>query len=326
MTARIEIDPQAKVLLDQIAEHSAPSNADGAAPPETYAEQIAAWRAQYRATIPLAGKTEAVFKTEDRVISGAGGSIPIRIYTPEAGKDLPVLVYFHGGSLTAGDLDTHDTPLRALSNKSEFIIVSVAYRLAPENQYPAAIDDCFAALQWTSENAREINANKNLLAVGGDSAGGLLAAIVAQMWRDRKFSPPLIYQLLIYPNTDLTLNADYPSWRENDNLILNRDELFRGFDAYLPAGVDRRNSYVSPIYAESFQNLPPAFVVTGEADPQRDEGEAYARKLESAGVEVRQTRYPGMIHGFFQMAGAIDAGKQLIEEAAANLRSAAAQN
>ena len=314
-----QLDPQAQALLNQLAAMAA--QAPTPASPLSPEEELAAARQAYRATIPLAGSPEAVFKVEDRQITGPEGNIAVRIYTPLNLNNLPILVYFHGGGFTSGDLDTHDTPLRALSNRVGCIIVSVAYRLAPEHPFPAAPEDCYAVTKWVAEHAEEIGGDKTRVAVGGDSAGGDLAAVVCLMASDRG-GPAIVYQVLLYPDTDLTESS--ASWMEFANTntpILTRDGKLASIAMYVPEGIDVKNPYVSPVYAQDLSSLPPALVVTGEFDPQRDEGEAYATQLKLAGVPVEATRYEGMIHGFFQMAGQLDTGKKVIEQTAAALRT-----
>jgi acetyl esterase len=312
-----QLDPQAQALLEQMA--SAGSVSDRVSPE---AKLIAA-RESHRAVIPLAGEPEPVRNVYERQIPTESGRIPVRIYAPNADQ-APVLIYFHGGSFMSGDLDTHDTPLRALANKVGCIIVAVAYRLAPEHPFPAAPEDCYTVTKWVAENADEIGADKTRLAVGGDSAGGDLATVVCLMARDRG-SPAIMYQVLLYPDTDLTeSSASWMEFADRNKPIITREGKLAAITMYVPQGVDVKHPYVSPLYAQVSQ-LPPAFIVTGEFDPQRDEGEAYAARLEQAGIPVVSKRYKGMIHGFFQMAGVLDAGKELIAETAAVLKDAFAK-
>lgn len=306
-----QLDSQAQALVNQIA-------ASGAPAPRNITEA----RQGYLEIRPLAGAPESVNKVEDLQILGAVG-IPVRIYTPLNDIDLPVFVYFHGGSFTVGDLDTHDAPLRALANRAGCIVVAVAYRLAPENQFPAAPEDAYAATKWVVEHAAEIGGDATRVAVGGDSAGGNLAAVVTLMARDHN-SPTLVYQVLIYPNTDVTMSS--ASWQElgNKGYILTTEGMASSLAQYLPDSLDKKNPYLSPLWA-NLNSLPPALVIIGECDPLRDEDEAYAERLKQAGVPVVSKHYEGMIHGFFQMAGTLEAGKKVIEEIAANLKQAFAQ-
>jgi acetyl esterase len=219
-----------------------------------------------------------------------------------------------------GDLDTHDSPCRQLAKKAGCVVVSVAYRLAPEHPFPAAVDDGYAATQWVATHAAQIGIDPHRLAVGGDSAGGNLAAVIAQMARDQA-GPALVLQLLVYPAVDGTIG--FPSIQENgQGYLLTQDSIHYYYNHYVPAGTARTHVRLSPLYAESFAGLPPAHILTAEFDPLRDEGEAYAEKLQAAGVPVTCTRYAGMIHAFFSLDGILDQGKKAIAEAAAALRAA----
>lgn len=284
-----------RVLVQQMQAH--------AAPPPPDADPVELVRDGYRQIIPLAGSVEAVETVEDYQISS-----PVRLYRPRSkGSDtlpLPVLVYFHGGGFISGGFDTHDRPLRALANASGCVIVAVEYRLAPEFPFPAAPEDCFAAVQWVIQQAGELRVDASKVAVGGDSAGGLLAAVVCLMNRDRNMSQPSA-QILIYPNTDLAI--DTASWRELDFLhpSLARENFLGQVAMYAPDLSQREQPYASPLRAPDLSDLAPALIITTELDAQRDEGEAYAQRLRDAGCLVTHTRYPGVLHGFFQMGGVI---------------------
>lgn len=311
-----QLDPQVQALLRQRAANRPPAPKSPLSPTEA----IATERNGYRQTIPLAGKPEAIHKVENSSIPGTAGTIPIRIYTPRVAQDLPVLVYFHGGGFALGDLDTHDTPLRTLANRVDCIIVSVAYRLAPEHPFPAGIEDAYAATQWVSQNAKAIGGDTTRIAVAGDSAGGTIATVVTKMARDRR-TLSIAYQVLIYPNTDTTLSST--SWQElgSRGYVLTTDRKKQSYERYIPQEVDPQHPYISPLQGD-LSNLPPAFLITGEFDPLRDEGEAYAKRLQQAGVSVKAKRYNGMIHGFFQMGGVIDQGNQAISDVAMTLKEA----
>jgi len=300
-------DPQVKGVLDKMA-------AAGVLHPATV-EQV---RKTYPFYATLSGKTERVFRVEDRPIPGPAGNIPIRIYVPRKGRGLPILVFFHGGGFVAGSLDTHDTPLRAVANRCGCIVVSVAYRLAPENPYPAAPNDAYAATKWVSNHAPEVGGDARLIAVGGDGAGGNLAAVVTLMARDRG-GPELVYQVLIYPSLNAIVQA---SRYLSQDPILTPDARAAILGAYIPSTHDLQDPYISPVYAKSLKNLPQALVVTDEDDPARDEGDAYARKLAAEGVHVRVSPYPNMIHGFLLMAGELDAAKKAIAEISEGLKGA----
>jgi acetyl esterase len=244
----------------------------------------------------------------------------VRIYTPEGQAPFPGLVFFHGGGWVVGDLDTHDSPCRQLAKKAGCVVVSVGYRLAPEHQFPAALEDCYAATQWVATNAAQIGIDPQRIAVGGDSAGGNLAAVIAQLARDKE-GPALVLQLLIYPAVDGTMS--FPSIQENgQGYLLTQDSINYYYSHYVPAGTDRKHVLLSPFYAARFTGLPLAHIITAEFDPLRDEGEAYAEKLQAAGVPVTCTRYDGMIHAFVSLDGILDQGKKAIDEAATALRAA----
>jgi acetyl esterase len=232
----------------------------------------------------------------------------------------PALVYYHGGGFVAGDLESYDTLLRALANRGRCLVVSVAYRLAPEHPYPSANDDAWAALTWVAEHASEIGADPRRLAIGGDSAGGLLAAWVAQ--KAKTNGPALLLQVLLYPNLDATTSK--PSWKElgTGAYIVNWTQMREWYDAYLPAGIDREDPNVSPLFATDLSGVAPALIVTADHDPLHDEGDEYATKLKAAHVPVEYTCWPGMIHGLASLAGRLDAGKILIDQTAAALRKA----
>ncbi len=306
------IDPQAQAVLDQLA-------ASGAPPMHTL--PVAEARQSYLSTRITGGTPESVSSVENREIAGPGGNIPIRIYTPEGMSPFPVLVYFHGGGWVLGNLETHDHICRALTNAAGCITVAVDYRLAPEHKYPAAVEDCYAATLWASTSAATFNGDSRRIAVGGDSAGGNLAGVVALLARDLGV-PPLVYQLLVYPVTD-HYQSDKPSYRENaEGYLLTADAMRWFWDHYLSDESAAKHPHASPLQAKDLGNLPPALVITAEFDPLRDEGELYAARLRDSGVAVTSTRYNGMIHGFFSMAAVIDQGKQALAQAAAGLRSA----
>jgi acetyl esterase len=230
-------------------------------------------------------------------------------------------VYFHGGGWVLGSLATHDGICRSLAAGAGCVVVSVDYRLAPEHRYPAAAEDCYAATQWCAAHAAELGADGSRVAVGGDSAGGNLSAVVAQMARDRG-GPPLVFQLLIYPVTDAA--RDTQSYRENaEGYLLTAGDMAWFWNHYLgDARARGAEAYASPIRAASLAGLPPALVITAEFDPLRDEGEAYGAALESAGVAAKVTRYDGMIHGFFGLGAMIDRANSAVQEAAGTLRIA----
>lgn len=244
---------------------------------------------------------------DDRLIEGRNGSIPIRIYRPSAATNLPVIVYFHGGGWVVCDLDTHDGICRQLARDNGMVVVSVDYRLAPEHKYPAAAEDCYDATLWVWENAAELGVDPDKVIVGGDSAGGNTAAVTTLMAREAG-KPHIGFQLLIYPATDATMS--HPSIEANrDAPILTKAmmEWFVGHYQRQPSDV--HEPYFSPLLADDFSNLPPALVLTAEYDPLRDEGQAYAAKLQEAGNDVTVIDYPRMVHGFLSFASMVSAGK-----------------
>jgi acetyl esterase len=254
---------------------------------------------------------EPVGDTQDRMIPGPDGEIPVRIYHPKGDdRPRPGVVYFHGGGWVICDLDSHDGGCRRLTNAVDAVVVSVDYRLAPENPWPAAADDAYAACRWVADHAAELGIDPTRLAVAGDSAGGNLAAVVAQMARDRE-GPALAHQLLVYPVIDVSAaRNDYPSKRENGvGYFLTTAQMEWYRDQYLGESASGDDPYVSPIRALSLAGLPPACVVTAEMDPLRDEGEAYAAALEAAGVPATTYRASGMFHGFFNMDAVLDGSK-----------------
>lgn len=283
-----------------------------------YGMSLADARAADLASIRASGgDPEPVYEVADLQIAGPGGELPLRVYRPSSERPLPSLLYFFGGGWVLGAIDTADGVVRSLANSSGALVVVVGYRLAPEHPFPAAIDDCYAAACWVAEHADEIGADPARLAVGGDSAGGNLAAGVTL--RAREGGPALVGQLLVYPNTDQL--ADDESMRAADDpYLFNRHSVAWYRKHYLADPGDAASPLASPLRARTLAGLPPALVITAEYDPLRDQGEAYARRLAGDGVQVELTRYPGMAHGFFTMAGAVDASRAAIAQAASRLR------
>ncbi len=304
------LHPQVQLMLDGLAAIGGPRTAD-LSPAEA--------RIGYRQLASLE-QPEEVARVDDRAIPGPHGDIPIRVYAPDEaiGGRPGLLVWLHGGGWVLGDLDTADATCRALANRSGAVVVSVDYRLAPEHRAPVALEECFAALVWVAENADLLGATSDRLAVGGDSAGGNLAALLCRKVRD-EFGPEIDFQLLVYPVTDLTLS--HPSMEENaDGYLLTRDTMAWFVGHYLGAEGDPSDPAVSPLRLESCAGLPPALVITAEFDPLRDEGEAYAARLRDAGVPVEVVRFDGQIHGFFGMASVLEDGQAAVELAGKALR------
>ena len=304
------LDPNVRTMLEGMAAQGAPAFHEVS--PKAAREMVR--------EMGMAGEPEPVEAVADRTIPGPGGDIPIRVYTPKGDTPLPVLVFFHGGGWVICDLETHDGVCRALANAAGCIVVSVDYRLAPEHKFPAAVDDAFAATEWVAANAAAIGADPSCVAVAGDSAGGNLAAVVAQLAKGRG-GPQLAFQLLVYPVTDHKF--DTASYSENAEGYFNTRDMMKWFwDHYLPNEEAGQDPHASPLRANDLSGLPPALIITAEFDPLRDEGEAYAARLAEAGVPAKSTRYDGMIHGFFSMSALLPQARQAIDEAVAALREA----
>ena len=242
----------------------------------------------------------AVHRVENREVQGSQCAIPIRIYHPEPGTATRgALVYFHGGGWVIGNLDSHDETCRRLCVGSGSMVISVDYRLAPETRYPGPMIDCYDVTAWAAREANNLGIDAGRIAVGGDSAGGNLAAAVALKARDQN-GPSICFQLLIYPVTDANFTTG--SYTANaSGYFLTRSGMQWFWDHYVPTAAERKEAYAAPAQARDLKGLPPALVLTAEFDPLRDEGEAYARAMQAAGVEVSLTRYDGVVHGFFGM-------------------------
>jgi acetyl esterase len=308
------LDPQVKSFLDQLASAAIP-------PVESLTPREA--RLQMEAGTVMLGRLPEVGRVEDLTLTGPAGPVRARLTAPppSPGRNgpMPGLVYFHGGGFVCGSLYSHDHLCRALTRASGLAVISVDYRLAPEHPFPAALEDAEAATSWVAGNARELGLDPERIAVGGDSAGGNLAAVVARRFRD-KGGPALAAQLLIYPATDA--DFDTPSYLENaDGYFLTRSAMIWYWDQYVPDPSRRADPDAAPLRAPSLAGLPPAVVMTAEYDPLRDEGEAYARRLADAGVPVRRLHYDGMIHGFLRRHHLLSRGKTALAEVGQALRA-----
>jgi acetyl esterase len=303
------LHPQVKKILEEAASLGLPDYQD---------LSPTAARKQMLELTPPVDPLLAVKGVENLMIPGPKGEIPIRLYYPSGQPPFAVLVYFHGGGWVMGDLDTHHGVCHALAKQSRCLVVSVDYRLAPEHRYPAAVEDAYAATSWVAQNTDAIQADPDRLAVGGDSAGNHLAAVVALMARDRN-GPRIDLQVLIYPITDFSFNS--PSYLENkDGYMLTRDLMKWFWNHFIDDEGQANDPYVSPLRAKNFSDLPQAVIITAEYDPLRDEGEAYGKKLQEAGVKVTLSRYAGMIHGFIRMTAQLDHAKEAVDEIAGRLR------
>ena len=307
------LHPQAQAVIDQVNALGLPSN-------HTVTPQEARENARSR---PRPAGPE-VASVEDRTIPGPDGGVPVRIYTPSGSGPFPILAWYHGGGWVIGDLESADASARHLCSGAGCVVVSVDYRLAPETKFPGPAEDCYAATVWAVENAHSINADPSRLAVGGDSAGGNLAAAISLMAADRN-GPEIAFQLLVYPVTDRSF--DTASYVDNaEGYMLTQDGMRWYWDQYLANDADAANPYAAPLQAQSVAGQPPALVLTAEFDPLRDEGEAYGKRLREAGVETAISRYDGMIHGFFGMVGVIDGGGEAMAESHNALKAAFARS
>jgi acetyl esterase len=300
------LDPAAKNVLDLLA---------AAGNPPLHEQTPDAARAAFAGLALLGGEGADVAKVEERVLAG----VPSIVVTPHGDGPFPVLVWIHGGGWVIGTAGESLATAKDLAAAAGCVVVSLDYRLAPEHKAPAAMDDCIAATEWVLSNAAEVGGDSNRVAVGGDSAGGNLSALVAQHFGNR-----LCYQLLVYPATDLTMS--HPSHDENaEGYLLTKDSMLWFGAHYLEgSGLEQTDPSVSPLYAadDVIAATAPAFVITAEFDPLRDEGEAYAAKLSSLGVPTVARRFDGQIHAFYSMPLAIPAGAEAIAQSAELLRGA----
>lgn len=300
------LDPAAEMLLSFV-------NTAGA--PQLHEMSLPEARAAYARLSKLAGHEGAAVRSVDRREIAGVGCI---VVTPDTDADetLPVLVWIHGGGWVIGSAEESLPTCRDLADAVGCIVVDVDYRLAPEHPFPAPIDDCVAVTRWVVDHADELGGDPRRVAVGGDSAGGNLSAVVSLE------VPGLVHQLLVYPITDATLS--HGSMEENgEGLFLTRDGM-QWFVGHYVGATDPEHPRISPYHADDavLSAAPPAHVITAEYDPLRDEGEAYAERLRAAGVSVSSTRYEGQIHGFFSMTTMLPAGGEAVAEAAALLRAA----
>jgi acetyl esterase len=299
------LDPQQKAVLDANAAIPQDPNA-------TPAQRREAMKARPRPKGP------PVLRTEDRFAPGPAGAIPIRLYTPSDGGPFPALVWFHGGGWVIGDIDMVDHTCRQLCNLAQCMIVSVDYRLAPEHKFPAPVDDCYAAVEWVAKNGGLFNIDTGRIAVGGDSAGGNLAAAVALMAKDKK-GPRIVHQVLVYPVT----NREFNTKSYSDNGVgygLGKAGMVSFWDMYLRNDADAKNPCAAPLQAKDLKGLPPATVITAEFDPLRDEVNAYADVLRKAGVPVVNKTFEGVAHGFFNNWTMINKGMDAVKLASEELK------
>jgi acetyl esterase len=309
------LDPQVRAVIDLVVKSGRPAY-------HTLSPKDA--RQLFRETRPAATPTPPQIGSVRNVVTGGGQvAVPLRVYRPAGVPDaapLPAYVYFHGGGWVIGDLDTHDVICRQLTAASGASVISVDYRLAPEHKFPAAAEDAWAATQWIVGHAGELGLDASRLAVGGDSAGGNLAAVVALMARDAG-GPAIRLQVLIYPVTDVMRETrSYADFA--DGYMLTRDSMRWFIAHYLRGRDDARDWRASPLRAPSLAGLPPALIVTAGFDPLRDEGESYAGRLRDAGVMVDYACYGGMVHGFLGMGKLIDTAMRAVDHIGGVVRQA----
>ncbi|MBL8012867.1 MAG: alpha/beta hydrolase [Candidatus Omnitrophica bacterium] len=322
MKSKFDVDM--KMILDQYAKFNAPpletlsvENARNLPTLKNAVEELMAENPAIRATTLVKPMPQPV-KISHHLIPGPQGDILARVYIPDGEGPFPVLVYFHGGGWVIANLDVYEPSCRALCKKAKSVVVSVAYRQAPEHKYPAAVDDAYAATQWVIVNASIFNGNPDQVAVCGESAGGNLATVTCLKARDERGRMPAA-QVLIYPVIDARMKAY--SYKENsDTAPLNSAMMPWFWKHYLQGEIQGLEPYASPIMAQNLSGLPPAIIITAEHDPLRDEGEAYAARLVDAGVPVRGKRYNGVSHEFFGLAGLVHKAGLAVQESADGLR------
>ena len=313
MTARApEPHPEAQAFLEMYEALNVPPFE------ELEPKEVRQMTEEMRAGVEVGIEMESV---EDRTVDGLRGDVPVRVYEPGADEsgERPLILYFHGGGWVIGSVDTHDPTCRKLAEESGYTVVSVDYSLAPEHPFPEGLQDCYAALRWASEKAPELNAEGGII-VAGDSAGGNLAAATALLARDRE-GPQIDYQLLVYPSTGKADETD--AYEENaEGYFLRRNDMEWFREQYFGDEIDKGNVYARPRLAEDLSELPPATVVTAGFDPLRDDGAAYAERLEGSGSSVTHHHYEDMIHGFFSMLAGpanLERGHEAHEDVVADL-------
>lgn len=301
----VPLDPQIEKLLKQPAMDGEGAHDESLADVRAGFERIADWQ----------GEPEEVGRVFEETVPG---NVTVRVYQPSDEPSETVLVFMHGGAWRLGSLEVVDHPCRYFTRAGRCTVVSVDYRLAPEHPFPAALDDVMAALRWVSEEPAELGSRQCRIVVGGESAGGNLAAAAALRCRDEG-GPALVAQLLVYPNTDHDLER--PSYHEHDGLLITREQMRVAWDDYIPDAAARDHPYASPLRAPDLSGAAPATVLTCEYDPLRDEGQAYAERLRAAGVPVHAKSYPGLSHGILYMGALVDGAREVFDDIAQVLRS-----
>ena len=311
----INLDPELQAVTDAAAELGSPHAAD---------VPIEALRAGYVMGSQMQAVADvACDKVADFEIPGPVSAIPARSYAPVGAGDtlLPGMIFIHGGGFMIGDLDSHDSLCRQLANHANCRVVAIDYRLAPENKFPASVDDSIAASQWICENAASLKIDPSRIAIGGDSAGGNLSAVVSNHFTETN-GPKLAFQLLIYPATNRTVETD--SLRDLKEGVTLDEKILSYFNDGYFGGVDAdpADPRISPALATSHAGVPPAHIITAEYDPLRDEGQAYYEILKAAGVEVSYHCYPGMMHNFVQQTAVVTNARLAVEEIAGIMKKA----
>jgi acetyl esterase len=307
------LDPLVKSFLDQLT---------AAARPKTWEVTPDQSREGFAALMRMAGPRDVpIGRTTNLFVETSDHPVPVRLYTPVAagGEALPALIYFHGGGFIFGDLETHDGLCRMIANEAQCKVLAVDYRLAPEHKFPAATDDAWAVLQHVDQNAAELGIDANRIAVGGDSAGGNLAAGVAQ--RAHAKGMRLVYQLLLFPVTQIG-DTTSSLMEFSAGYMLEKKALEYFYEQYLPAGADLSDPLVSPLRAKDMSGLPPAYVMLGGYDPLHDEGEQYAEKMRASGVKVIIDDHTDMVHCFVYFQSVLPQARDALTQAARALKAA----
>ncbi len=312
------LDPQIETILALIKQSGLP---------EVWQLTPDQGREQYLTRVRRLEVKQSIYRAQDRRIAGPGSDIPIRVYWPreaKAGELFPVLLWLHGGGFVIGNLDTHDSACRMLAEQADCMVVAVDYRLAPECKFPGAVDDCHAVLRWLALHGSEISVDAKRIAVGGDSAGGNLAAVLSILARDEGY-PAIALQLLIYPCT-----APEPEMASHhkfaEGYVLSRRSIVWFYKHYQRTKSDANDFRFAPLVMDDLSRLPPAFVLVAGYDPLRDEGIEYAKRLIEGGNRVTLCNYEGMVHGFYLMGGAVDGARRAVAQSAAALREVFTQS
>jgi acetyl esterase len=307
-----ELHPEAAEFLDALDAQPAPPT--HASSPATAREALL--------QVAQAQEPDDVGQTTEFGIEGPGGELQLRVYVPETPGPHPTLVYYHGGGWVLGEPQVTETVCTALCSRAEMVVVAPDYRKAPEHPFPAGVEDAAATLSWAGAYADSVGGDPDRLAVGGDSAGGNLAAAMTLYARDHD-GPDIDYQSLIYPAVASPAIHDFDSYDENaEGYFLERDSVEWFYDKYVDSPAHARNAYLAPLLARDHAGLPPASVVTAGFDPIRDEGIAYAERLDGAGIDVAHHHYDDMIHAFVGLSGYMKRGDEALDQLAADLRAA----